>query len=121
MEKGSYADHSDQGEDQTDDGREKSGRMNGFFHPFFIARAETSGDHHVDSAADADQKTREQSDDRRSGTDRSERGVAVRSEFSYDRDVRHIKQDLQQIRRNQRKAEKKNVLPEVSFYQIFSF
>ena len=61
--------------------------MNGFFHAFFIARSEAGGDHDVDPAPDTDQKPGEQGDDRRGGTDRAERGIAVRSEIADDRDI----------------------------------
>ena len=89
--------------------------MDGALRLLAAACAEKARNKGIDTAAKANEKTRKQGNERRRGSDCAECDRA--GETAYDGDVRHIEQDLQNIRQHQRQAEGKDLLPEPAMRQ----
>lgn len=105
----------EQQEHRAEDEAQGKGRMDGALRLLTTACAEKACNKGIDTAAKANEKTRKQGNERRCGSDCAECDRA--GETAYDGDVRHIEQDLQNIRQHQRQAEGKDLLPEPAMRQ----
>ena len=84
--------------------------MNGLFHLLTVLQTQAAGHRHVDAAADADQKAREQGHQQRGGAYRAQRQIV--GKLSGDGHVAEVEQYLQHLRQHQGQTEQQNILPQ---------
>lgn len=92
------------------DGADDEGGMDCDGRALFAARAEPVRHAHIDAAAHADEKAREQRDQQRRRADSAQRLVI--GELARHGDVAEVEKDLKKLRQHQRQTEKEYVFPQ---------
>ena len=80
-------------------------------HVLVIAHAQPAGHGHIDAAAQTDQQSREQRDQRGGGAHRAQGHVGVVRILAGDGHVAEVEQHLQHLGHHQRQAEQQDIFP----------
>ena len=92
---------------QTD----QEGGVGGVLHVLVIAHAQPAGHSHIDAAAQTDQQSREQRDQRGGGAHRAQGHIGVVRILAGDGHIAEVEQHLQHLGHHQRQAEQQDIFP----------
>lgn len=100
----------DQAHHDTDTAADEQGGVDGLLHVLMTAQPQSTGHDHVDTAADANEQSRNRDTSRVDEPTAAQRQIV--GKFTGNGHVAEVEQHLQHLRHHQRQAEQQNIFPQ---------